>query len=195
MVPRDWIFGRCSNPLAQRVSSPGTFHALVSISYERQEPPLPLPPRVESSANNNPFRPVGRFFLPAQPLPTVLYYNSHSGFLRVARLFVRPMAGQLKAFRRFATPFFLPPWAARARTHADPLLLRLRKSRDPWDSARAPSLAKRELALGFPEFSRFFPLPSLAGSNLDFPRASEEKSDKAKGHLEEYSVWTILCNA
>lgn len=40
------------------------------------------------------------------PLPSILYYNSHSGFLRMARLFVRPMVGQLKAFRRLGRHFF-----------------------------------------------------------------------------------------
>lgn len=59
----------------------------------------------------------------------------------MARLFVRPMVGQLKAFRRLGRHFFFfllfplahPSLSPSSSSVLDPLLLRLRKSRDPWD--------------------------------------------------------------
>lgn len=63
-APRDWIFGRCSNPLAQRVSSPGTFTR--SLAYHTSGGARGLNPRpitihfglsAGSSSPRNPFSP------------------------------------------------------------------------------------------------------------------------------------------
>lgn len=63
-APGDWVFGHPSNPFARKGFIPRNVHALVSISYEWRGP------RVESSANNNPFRPVDLLLSPsATPCP------------------------------------------------------------------------------------------------------------------------------
>lgn len=120
-------------PFAQRVSSPWNAFTR-SLAYHASGGAR----RVESSANNNPFWPVGWLLSSVLHTPSsILYYNSHSAFLRMARLFVCPMVGQLKAFRRFVDAIFFPSPPPLPSLLA-PLLLRLRKSRDPWDW-RGPS--------------------------------------------------------
>lgn len=91
-------------PFAQRVSSPWNAFTR-SLAYHASGGAR----RVESSANNNPFWPVGWLLSSVLHTPSsILYYNSHSAFLRMARLFVCPMVGQLKAFRRFVDAIFFP---------------------------------------------------------------------------------------
>lgn len=88
-------------PFAQRVSSPRNAFTR-SLAYHASGGAR----RVESSANNNPFWPVGWLLSVLHTPSSILYYNSHSAFLRMARLFVCPMVGQLKAFRRLVDAIF-----------------------------------------------------------------------------------------
>lgn len=167
-APRDWIFGRCSNPLAQRVSSPGTFTR--SLAYHTSDGARGLNPRpitihfglsAGSSSPRNPFplRAVLQFAFGLPPRgPFICLSNGRTA----------------QSVPPLATPFFLPPSAALARTHADPLLLRLRKSRDPWDPTTAcpsPSHSSRFLPI-------FPPLPTA--TNQDFLHANKAKVYSAR---------------
>ena len=129
-APRDWIFGRSSNPFVQRVSSPGTFTR--SLAYDTSGGARGLNPRpitihfglsTGSSRPPHPSQhPVLQFAFGLPP---------HGPFICLS------IGRTAQSVPPHGTPFFLPlpPLAC---THADPLLLRLRKSRDPWDRPDGP---------------------------------------------------------
>ena len=67
-------------------------------------------PRVKSTANNNPSRPVGRVLrAPFPTLPVGITIRIRGASFAWPRLFVSPMVGQLKAFRSTGRHFFFHP--------------------------------------------------------------------------------------
>lgn len=144
-APRDWIFGRSPNPFAQRVSSPGTFTR--SLAYHTSQRRSggerrgaagrgQESRRVKSTANNNPSHPVGRVLLaPSPTLPVGITIRIRGlPSLGPSICFSNGRTAQSVPIR--GTPFFFHPSPRPRFRHADPLLLRLRKSRDPWDRLR-----------------------------------------------------------